>query len=92
MFGLMLGSSIIFKKSICHCQYAPGFSAKKVFVQITVGSTSPAYVYLYFQKPSLPLNVGIPLAALIPAPVTIETLLHPTRYLAAYSGLIFYGV
>jgi hypothetical protein len=68
-------------KSKCHSQLASGFLLKKFMVHIVEAFFSPAYDFV--QNPSAPLNVGIPLAALSPAPVRIAIFLQSFKLLAA---------
>jgi hypothetical protein len=52
---------------------------------------SDSFSYYLVQKPLSPLNVGIPLAALSPAPVKIMMFLEFFRYLAASLAFVFIG-
>lgn len=81
--GLQLSTLLL--KSSCHFQTSSGRSLKKRVVSSMWASNS-YYLscILWVQKPPDPLNVGMPLAAEMPAPVKNSILLYFIIWLTAY--------
>jgi hypothetical protein len=74
-----------------YSQTASGWLFRNELVRIYEGSASSAYCFpVFFQEPSSPLKVGIPLAWEMPAPVKMQILFLPTRAAAALSGVAIF--